>query len=98
MSEMSLDWAGLSPMIIVLGAAFVGPVVDAPVPKSRRLPVQVSLTVLALAAAFIAVVLNAGKSATAVSLGGTDLGSVALDGPGLFLQGTSALLAIVAVL
>jgi NADH-quinone oxidoreductase subunit N len=98
MSEMSIDWAGLSPMIIVFGAAFAGLLIEASVPKARRLPVQVGLTVLALAAAFIAVVLNSGKNATAFAIGGTDLGSVALDGPGLFLQGTIVILSIVAVL
>lgn len=98
MSEMSIDWAGLSPMIIVFGAAFAGLLIEASVPKARRLPVQVGLTVLTLAAAFIAVVLNSGKNATAFAIGGTDLGSVALDGPGLFLQGTIVILSLVAVL
>ncbi|WP_026925585.1 NADH-quinone oxidoreductase subunit NuoN [Glycomyces arizonensis] len=98
MSEMSIDWAGLAPMIIVFASAFAGLLIEASVPKARRLVVQVGLAVLALAAAFIAVVLNAGKSATAFALEGTDIGSVALDGPGLFLQGTIALLSVVAVL
>ncbi|HLU29777.1 MAG TPA: NADH-quinone oxidoreductase subunit N, partial [Glycomyces sp.] len=98
MSEMSIDWAGLAPMIIVFGAAFAGLVVEASVPKAKRLAVQVGLAILALAAAFIAVVLNAGKNTTAFAIGGADLGSVALDGPGLFLQGTIAALSIVAVL
>lgn len=98
MSEMQIDWAGLSPMIIVFAAAFVGLLFEATVPKPRRLPIQVALAVAALAAAFIAVAANAGKSATAFSTGGTDIGSVVLDGPGLFLQGTIAILALVAVL
>ncbi|WP_100447811.1 NADH-quinone oxidoreductase subunit NuoN [Glycomyces xiaoerkulensis] len=98
MSEIQIDWAGLAPMIIVFGAAFVGLLVEASVPKERRLPPQVGLAVLALAAAFIAVVANSGKSETALSLGDTAIGSVALDGPGLFLQGTIVLLALVAIL
>ncbi|GAB3645696.1 NADH-quinone oxidoreductase subunit NuoN [Glycomyces tarimensis] len=95
---MQIDWAGLSPMIIVFGAAFAGLLLEATLPKRRRLPFQVGLAVLALAAAFIAVVLNKGKSATAFAIGDTAIGSVSLDGPGLFLQGTIAILAIVAVL
>ncbi|WP_460495790.1 NADH-quinone oxidoreductase subunit NuoN [Glycomyces tarimensis] len=98
MSDMQIDWAGLSPMIIVFGAAFAGLLLEATLPKRRRLPFQVGLAVLALAAAFIAVVLNKGKSATAFAIGDTAIGSVSLDGPGLFLQGTIAILAIVAVL
>lgn len=98
MSEMHIDWAGLSPMIIVFAAAFLGLLFEAVVPKTKRLPVQVALAIAALAAAFIAVAANAGKSATAFSTGETDIGSVVLDGPGLFLQGTIAILALVAVL
>ncbi len=95
---LQIDWAGLAPMIIVFVAAFGGLLVEATVPKARRLPVQVILAVGALAAAFVAVVLNAGKHAAAFSIEGAGLGSVVLDGPGLFLQGTLAMLAIVAVL
>lgn len=95
---VQIDWAGLAPMIIVFVAAFGGLLVEAVVPKARRLPVQVILAVAALAAAFTAVVLNAGKNSAAFSIEGVGLGSIVLDGPGLFLQGTLALLAVVAVL
>jgi NADH-quinone oxidoreductase subunit N len=95
---LQIDWAGLAPMVIVFAAAFGGLLVEAAVPRARRLPVQAGLAVLALAAALAAVILNAGKSSAAFSIEGTGLGSVVLDGPGLFLQGTIALLSIVAVL
>ena len=95
---VQIDWAGLAPMIIVFVAAFGGLLVEAAVPKARRLLVQVILAVAALAVAFTAVILNAGKSSAAFSIEGVGLGSIVLDGPGLFLQGTLALLAIIAVL
>ena len=65
---LQIDWAGLAPMIIVFVAAFGGLLVEATVPKSRRLVVQVGLAVLALAAAFVAVVLNAGSEWRAQAL------------------------------
>jgi NADH-quinone oxidoreductase subunit N len=95
---LQIDWAGLAPMIIVFAAAFGGLIVEAAVPRARRLPVQVALALAALAAAFVAVVLIKDRSAAAFSIEGTGLGSVVLDGPGLFLQGTLAILAIIAVL
>ncbi|MCD0444809.1 NADH-quinone oxidoreductase subunit NuoN [Glycomyces sp. A-F 0318] len=98
MNEVQIDWAGLAPMIIVFAAAFGGLLVEATVPRARRLAVQAGLAVAALLAAFTAVVLIHDKSSAAFSIEGTGLGSVVLDGPGLFLQGTIALLSVVAVL
>ncbi|WP_112135143.1 NADH-quinone oxidoreductase subunit NuoN [Glycomyces dulcitolivorans] len=95
---LQIDWAGLAPLVIVFVAAFAGLLVEAAVPKARRLPIQVALAVAALAGAFVAVVLNADKSGAVFSIGGTAIGSVIIDGPGLFLQGTITMLAIVAVL
>jgi NADH-quinone oxidoreductase subunit N len=95
---LQIDWAGLAPMVIVFVAAFGGLIVEAAVPKARRLPVQVVLAVAALLAAFVAVILIREKNSAAFSIEGTGLGSVVLDGPGIFLQGTLAILAVIAVL
>ncbi|NED94508.1 NADH-quinone oxidoreductase subunit NuoN [Phytoactinopolyspora alkaliphila] len=79
-------------MIIVLGAAVVGVLVEAFVPRGPRHLVQVLLALVALAAAFVQV----------VRLGGTEIvgavGSVAIDGPALFMQGTVLVLAFVSVM
>ncbi|WP_030144544.1 NADH-quinone oxidoreductase subunit NuoN [Glycomyces sp. NRRL B-16210] len=97
---LQIDWGGLAPLIIVFAAAFGGLLVEAAVPKAVRLYVQVGLAVAALAAAFVTVtvLLLGDKQTTAFSIEGTAIGSVVLDGPGLFLQATIAILAIVAVL
>ncbi|THV40831.1 NADH-quinone oxidoreductase subunit NuoN [Glycomyces buryatensis] len=97
-ATLQIDWGGLAPMIIVFAVAFVGLLVEASVPKRRRLPVQLALTVAALIGAVVAVVLLQGANTTAFSIGGTPIGSVILDGPGLFMQGLIAVLALVAVL
>jgi len=95
---LQIDWAGLAPMIIVFVAAFGGLLVEAAVPKAHRLVNQVGLAVAALLAAVVVLILIRDKQSAAFSIEGTDLGSVVLDGPGLFLQGTIAVLAVIAIL
>lgn len=88
----SIEYSALLPMMIVFGAGVVGVLVEAFVPRRPRHAVQVILALVALVAAFVQV----------VRLGGTELvgavGSVAVDGPALFLQGTVLALAFVSVL
>ena len=93
-----IEWAALSPMIIVFGAAFVGLLLEAALPRHMRYLAQVPLTVLALLAALVAVIANAGTNTAAFERGGEALGTVIIDGPGLFLQGAIVALGVVAVL
>ncbi|HEY3009481.1 MAG TPA: NADH-quinone oxidoreductase subunit NuoN [Micromonosporaceae bacterium] len=87
-----IDYAALAPMLILFGVACLGVLVEAFVPRARRYPVQLGLSLLGLAAAVIAVVNEAG---TRKLTAGT---AVAIDGPTLFLQGAIAVLGIVALL
>ena len=92
-----IAWAQLTPVLIVLGAAVVGVLVEALVPRRVRRVVQLTLTLTALAAAVVAVAaLWNGVSDT----GGTDVlgGSLLVDGPTLVLWATTAVLALLAVL
>jgi NADH-quinone oxidoreductase subunit N len=88
----SIEYAALLPMIIVLGAGVVGVLVEAFVPRRPRHAVQVALALVALVAALVQV----------VRLRDTELvgavGSVAIDGPALFLQGTLLVMAIISVM
>ena len=93
----TVDWAALSPVVIVLLAAVVGVLVEAFVPARVRRTVQLTLAVAALAGAIIAVAaLWSGVEET----GGTVVlgGSLLVDGPTLVLQATIALLALVSLL
>jgi len=93
----TVDWAALSPVLIVLLAAVVGVLVEAFVPARVRRTVQLALALVALFGAIIAVAaLWSGVEAT----GGTVVlgGSLLVDGPTLVLQATIALLALVALL
>ena len=56
-----LDYAALSPMLILLGGACVGMLFEAFVPRRGRHWVQVIFTLLVLVASFVAVVVEAGR-------------------------------------
>ena len=90
-------WGAMSPVVVVLGIAVLGVLVEAFVPARARRSVQVGLALAAPAGALVAVAaLWSGVKAS----GGTTVlgGSLLVDGPGLVLWGTLALLALLAVL
>ncbi len=82
----SVEYGQLSPMLIVFGAAVVGVLVEAFLPRRMRYPAQLVLSIGAIIAALVAVVILGNHlrspGSTAVA------GAVAVDGPTLLLQGT----------
>jgi NADH-quinone oxidoreductase subunit N len=88
----SIEYQQILPMIIVFGVATLGVLVEAFAPRPARYPAQLVLGLSGLVAAFVAVVGLAGTRSVATE------GSVAVDGPTLFLQGTILLLSVLAVL
>ncbi len=97
MPTPSVEYGLLSPMLIVFGAAIAGVLVEAFVSRERRYAVQVVLSLVGLAAAFVAVVqlareLHGTVGHTAV------VGAVAVDAPALFLQATILLVGILGIL
>ncbi|MEU6084773.1 NADH-quinone oxidoreductase subunit NuoN [Streptomyces sp. NPDC047108] len=92
-----IEYGQLAPTLIVIGAAIVGVLVEAFLPRRSRYYTQLMLSLTALAAAFAAVVgLAAGGFADSKSRISA-MGAVAVDGPALFLQGTILLVSLVAV-
>ncbi|MGW0565251.1 NADH-quinone oxidoreductase subunit NuoN [Streptomyces sp. NPDC003016] len=92
-----IEYAQLSPTLIVVGAAVLGVLAEAFVPRKARYYAQLFLSVVALAAAFAAVVaLAAGGYGTTKAQIAAE-GAIAVDGPALFLQGTILLASMVAV-
>ena len=92
MNAPSIEYTELLPVLIVLGVAVVGVLVEAFVPRAARNITQVVLALVALAASFGVILWLAGTRIIGA------VGSVAVDGPALFLQGTIAVLAFVIVL
>jgi NADH-quinone oxidoreductase subunit N len=78
-----LNYGLVLPMLIVFGVALLSVLVEAFVPRRGRYVVQLVISIAGLIAAFVAVV-----AASTGPLGATATGSVVVDGPTLFLQGT----------
>ena len=91
-STPSIEYSKLLPILIVLGTAFVGVLIEAFMGRRFRHEVQVGLALVGLVAAFVSVVYLAGHNEI------TAEGSVAVDGPALFLQGSILLFAVLGVL
>jgi NADH-quinone oxidoreductase subunit N len=88
----SISYSALLPILIVLGAACLGVLVEAVVPREQRFNAQLGLTLLALAAALVDVITLHGRSVLTAS------NALAIDGVTLFIQGTILVLAALSVL
>jgi NADH-quinone oxidoreductase subunit N len=88
----SISYAALAPILIVLGAACVGILLEAVVPRAQRFNAQLTLTLAALVASLIAVILLRGTSTL------TAAGAVSIDGMSLFVQGTILVLGALSVM
>ncbi|WP_156252069.1 NADH-quinone oxidoreductase subunit NuoN [Pseudactinotalea terrae] len=92
-----IEWAALVPVMIVLGAAVLGVLVEAFVPRTSRRLVQVVLAALALAGALVAVVWRW----TVVQTSGPSAlvaGALREDAPALLMQALLLVLALLALL
>ncbi len=97
MTAPSIEYGVLSPILIVFGVAVAGVLVEAFAPRRLRYPIQITLSLAGLFAAFGAVVsvhrsLGDGPGRLAA------VGAVAVDKPALFLQGTILLVSALAIL
>ncbi|OMC55656.1 NADH-quinone oxidoreductase subunit N [Mycobacterium sp. IS-836] len=92
----SVEYFLLCPMLIVFGVAVAGVLAEAFLPRRIRYGTQVTLALGGLVAAFVAVIV-VGR-AVAPSGHAAVLGAMAIDRPTLYLQGTIALVAVMAVI
>ncbi|WP_107704505.1 NADH-quinone oxidoreductase subunit NuoN [Nocardioides allogilvus] len=98
----TIDYFELFPLLVVFGAACLGVVVEAFAPRAVRYGAQVLLSLGGLAAATVSVVLIArdsevyadGAARGILAVGGT----IAVDGPTLFLWGLILVLSVAGVL
>ncbi|WP_370124224.1 NADH-quinone oxidoreductase subunit NuoN [Streptacidiphilus sp. MAP12-33] len=93
-----IEYLQLSPMLAVFGAAMLGILAEAFVPRRHRYAAQVGIALAGLAASFGLILYLAldGYATNKADLAA--MGAVAVDGPSLFLQGVITLVAVVAVL
>jgi NADH-quinone oxidoreductase subunit N len=99
----TVDYKAVSPMLIVFGAALVGVLVEAFVPRRTRFGLQVAVSLVGVLAALamvikLAVDHNPVQTAGIAAAGSGVIGAVVVDNVTLFLQGTVLLLSILAVL
>ncbi|MCY1659153.1 NADH-quinone oxidoreductase subunit NuoN [Dietzia sp. SL131] len=84
----NIAYSSLLPLLVVLGTAIVSVLVEAFAPARHRYAAQLVLYLGGLVAALVTVVLLAGTRLVTAG------GAVAVDGPTLFLQGATVLVAI----
>jgi len=87
-----ISYGAVLPMLVVFATAMIGVLVEAFAPRNRRYGAQVSVALVGLVVAFVAVVLGVDHQ------GSTLAGAVVIDGPALFLQGTILALSVLSVL
>ena len=88
----SISYHALAPILIVLGAAMLGVLVEALIPRAERYAAQLVVSLGGLVASGITVAGLHGTNRTTV------VGAIAIDDAGLFMQGTIIALAIMSVL
>ena len=92
-TQVTVDYAAVAPMLVVVAGALVGVLVEAFAPRARRHTIQVWWTSVVLVAALVVLTLWS-RDHQAITLGG----SVAIDGVSLFLQGALLMLSVISVL
>ena len=106
--QISIEYASLAPILILLGAAVLSVLLEAFTPRNARRPLQLILVFGSIILAFVYVVVNSSEliqGAAEVTGGQTKgirqivaQGSVAIDGPGLFIQGILLIVSFIAAL
>ncbi|MGO1590434.1 MAG: NADH-quinone oxidoreductase subunit NuoN [Ancrocorticia sp.] len=100
-----IDWAALTPILIILGSAVLAVIFEAFIPRQARRGVQVVLSMIAIAAAVVSVVWRwtvvSADGPTSIAMapdGSTDVGTFVEDGAALAFQLIILVCALVALL
>jgi len=106
--NVSVQYQALAPIIILLASGVLSVLVEAFIPRTLRRPVQLMLVLASIVLAFAYVVINATTELAGdpASNGGqvkgmrelAASGSIAIDGPGMVIQGIILLVSFVAAL
>jgi NADH-quinone oxidoreductase subunit N len=92
-----IEYTQLSPVLIVFGAAVLGVLVEAFLPRRQRYVAEVAIAVVGLLGAFGTILYLAADGYATDKARLVAMGAVAVDGPALFLQGTIVLVALIAI-
>ena len=90
-----VDYGAIAPMLVVIGGALIGVLIEAFVPRRVRHAAQVAVALVALVAALVVLIT---VSAQDEHRGGTLAQAVIIDGPSLFLQGAILAMSVLGIL
>ena len=88
----TLDYLALAPILVVLGGALIGVLIEAFAPRAARASSQLFITLASLVTALAFIVRNHSKYSVTAAMG-----SVAIDGAGILLQASILIIAIISV-
>jgi NADH-quinone oxidoreductase subunit N len=88
----TLDYALLAPILIVLGGALAGVLIEAFAPRKSRAASQLFITLTALVLSLVSLIRVHGRSSNSAAME-----SVTFDGAGALLQGSILIISIIAV-
>jgi NADH-quinone oxidoreductase subunit N len=88
----TLEYSLIAPILIILGGALIGVLIEAFVGKTRRPVVQLGVALATLVLALIQVIRIRDLTSTTAAMG-----SVVIDGPGLLFQGAILIIAIISI-
>ncbi|MEY4280450.1 MAG: hypothetical protein RL313_713, partial [Actinomycetota bacterium] len=88
----TLEYSLLSPVLIVLGGAILGVLIEAFAPRASRSSSQLFITLTTLATALTALIRNRNGESVTVAMN-----SMVFDGAGVLLQGSILVIAIISV-
>lgn len=94
----AIDYGLLAPMLVIFAAGVIAVIVETTVPQARRRVVQIVLALAAVAVAFVLTIVQAGMLPADEAGLTVAFGSVAVDRPTLFLQGTILILGLISLL
>lgn len=104
LSAPAINYGALLPILIILGAACIAVLLEAFLPRYQRWPAQVALSLVAIAAAGVALgVYASGSTVDGLTAEGptnavTLAGALSIDRPAMFLWGTLLALGLASVL
>src|SRR5689334_13550429 len=101
-TKPTIEYGDLWPLFVVFGVACLGVLIEAFVARDRRFPIQTVLAGAGLVAALVGTIIVAGnleERGDGVARGAIDVaGTIAIDGPAVFLWGIILVFAIGGVL
>ncbi|MSW40101.1 MAG: NADH-quinone oxidoreductase subunit N, partial [Actinobacteria bacterium] len=87
-----LDYALLAPMLIILGGAIIGVLIEAFLSSALRLPAQLFISVMAIVTSLLSLIVVRDRVSVSAAMK-----SITFDGAGVLLQGSILIIALLSI-